>query len=94
MKVVILSKIALNMIIGGAKAMQNFPLKIKLLYLRCRIRRKTNEPISDNKALQILSKTFKISQTFQLLPKTRQMDINRRRAKERKKNKFNLIPLK
>lgn len=53
MKVVILSNIGLNMIIGGAKAMQNFPFKIKLLYLRCRNRRKTNEPKSDNKALQI-----------------------------------------
>ncbi len=52
-KVVILSNIGLNMLIGGAKAMQYFPFKIKLLYLRCRNRRKMNEPKSDNKALQI-----------------------------------------
>lgn len=42
-KVVILSNIALNMIIGIAKAMQKVPFKIKLHYSKHLIRMKTKK---------------------------------------------------
>ena len=42
-KVVILSNIALNFLIGGAKALQRVPFKIKLLYSKHLIRMKTKK---------------------------------------------------